>query len=205
MNPYDILNIDPTDDKMAIRRAYVREAKIHHPDQGGDRNHFENIQTAYELLVKGNFDAETVETEVRLSLVDFLYGCVATAGVFIEGQGGHIIKFRVPEKTIPGTKIEFLDHSTKRRVRVTLYEDQSKDFSRLDSSIVIRRTINTHEAKVGRDVQIENFDGQTHIVNVSPETTADRLIYHVNGAGFIDKETRDRGNLTIIIEVNKGN
>jgi DnaJ-class molecular chaperone len=205
MNPYDILNIDPTDDKMAIRRAYVREAKMHHPDQGGDRNHFENIQLAYELLVKGNFDAESIETEVRLPLADFLYGCVATAGVFVEGSGAHIIKFNVPEKTIPGTRIEFLDHSTKRRVRVILHEDQSKDFTRLDSSIIIRRTINNREAKAGRHVKIQNFDGLEHTVNVSPETTADRLIFHINGAGFIDKETKERGNLTVIIEVNKGN
>jgi|SRR6056297_200218 len=204
MNPYDILNITPTNDKMAIRRAYVREAKTHHPDQGGDRNHFEKIQLAYELLVKGNFDKDVIETEVRLPLVDFLYGCVATAVLYI-GEISHIISFKVPEKTIPGTKIEFLDHSTKRRVHVTLYEDQSKDFTRLDSSIIVRRTINSYEAKEGLDIQIQNFDGLDYTVNISPETTADRLIFHVDGAGFIDKETRERGNLSIIIEVNKGN
>lgn len=204
MNPYDILKIDPTNDKMAIRRAYVREAKLHHPDKGGDRNHFEDIQLAYDSLIKGSFDDKVIETEVRLPLVDFLFGCIATIGVSIEGSG-HIIKFSVPEKTIPGTTIEFLDHSTKRRVRVTLYEDQSKDFTRLDSSIVLRRTINSYEARTGCNIQVQNFDGQMHTVNVSPETTADRLIYNIQDAGFIDKETRERGNLTIIIEVNKGN
>lgn len=202
MNPYDILNIEPTLDKMAIRRAYVRETKIHHPDQGGDPNHFQNIQIAYHSLINNKHSNEIIETEVRIPLADFLYGCVATAAVKIDGAD-RIIKFTVPEKTYPGTQIEFVDISTKRRIRVTLHEDHSENISRLDTNIIIRRTINTREAEAGRKITIQNYDGQQHTVSVSPETTADRLIYHVKGAGFIDKESRDRGDLTIIIEVTK--
>ena len=202
MSPYEILNIEPTLDKMAIRRAYVRETKIHHPDQGGDANHFQKIQLAYQQLIKGKYNKEIVETEVRIPLADFLYGCVATAAVKVDGTP-HIIKFTVPEKTYPGTQIEFVDVSTERRIRVTLYEDHSENISRLDTNIIIRRTINTHEAQEGRKITLQNYDGQEHTVSVSPETTADRLIFHVKGAGFIDKETKDRGDLTIIIEVTK--
>jgi len=121
MNLYDILNINPTSDKMAIRRAYVREAKIHHPDHGGAPTHFQKIQLAYHSLINDKHKNEVIETEVRIPLVDFLYGCVATAAVKISGSD-HIIKFTVPEKTYPGTQIEFFDISTKRRIRVKLYE-----------------------------------------------------------------------------------
>lgn len=202
MNPYDILNIEPTLDKMAIRRAYVRETKIHHPDQGGDPNHFGNIQLAYHSLINNKHSNEIIETEVRIPLADFLYGCVATAAVKIDGDD-RIIKFTVPEKTYPGTQIKFVDPLTKKNIRVMLYEKQIENVSRLDTNIIICRTINTDEAEAGCTITIQNYDGHQHTVSVSPKTTANRLTYYVRGAGFIDRKSQNRGDLTIIIEVTK--
>lgn len=203
MNPYKILNIEPTDDKMAIRRAYVREAKKHHPDQGGDAEHFQDIQYAYEILINNRYEPEVIESDVRLSLYDLMYGCIATAFIDI-GDQGILVEFRVPPYTYPGTSIEFYDkRSTYQKIRVTLLESYTNKYTRLDSSILIRHPINKFEADAGTDIEIINFDGLIHTVNVSPKTTADRLIYHIPGAGFFDKSSKVRGDLTIIVEVNK--
>jgi DnaJ-class molecular chaperone len=204
MNPYKILNIAPTDDKMAIRRAYVTETKKHHPDVGGDGAHFNKIQKAYEILVKGEWKPEPLETDVRLDLVKMWTGCIAMAIFTDENERIHVAEFKIPPYTYPGQIVEFYDEgSTGRMIRVKLLETITNEWKRLDSRIVIKRTINIFDAKAGIDVKVENFDGVTHIVNVPPKTTADRLIYYIEGAGFYEKNTRIRGDLTIIVEVQK--
>ncbi len=201
MNPYSILNISPTNDKMAVRRAYVQETKRHHPDQGGDPEHFQRIQIAYEMIIKGQVREEIVETSVTLNLKDLMYGCNAVALIDI-GNCDTLIEFQVPKYSYPGSVIEFHDqHSTNRRIRVTLNEIFAEQYKRLDSNIIIRHKINRFEANVGTELEVENFDGIKHKVKISPETTADRLIYHIDGAGFFDKATKVRGDLTIIVEI----
>ena len=49
-NYYEILEIQKTATKDEIKQSYKRLAKIHHPDKGGDKEIFQNIQVAYEVL-----------------------------------------------------------------------------------------------------------------------------------------------------------
>ena len=204
MNPYQILKIKPTNDKMAIRRAYVRECKQHHPDAGGDSDHFRLIQNSYNVLVNSKFDVDVIETDVTIGLDDLLNGCIATViikkGIF----KGTEIEFRVPPYTYPGAIIEFYDKgSTNKLVRVKLNEVQTELYTRLDSNVVVRHTINMLEAELGTTIEVINFDKKLHTIKVSPETTADRLIYSFSGEGFYDKNSHIRGNLTVIVEIDK--
>lgn len=204
MTPFQILNIKPTDDKMAIRRAYVREIKLNHPDQGGDNNHIDLIKEAYESLINGEFKLDNIETDVRLPLINFLEGCIATVIIKIGEFKGTTIEFKVPSYTYPGTIISFSDKSlTSRKIYVKLLEDSTNDYTRLDSSIVIRKQINKTEARFGITVHIINFDNIPHVIEIPPNTNADRLVYNIDGAGFYNRNSRIRGNLTLIIEVQK--
>lgn len=206
MNPYKILNIKPTKDKMAIRRAFVSETKKHHPDVGGDQEHFARIQAAYDVLISGSWGSNPLETEVKLDLLEFWTGCVATA-IFTDELGQiYAIEFHVPQYAYPGQTFEFFDEqSTKRFVRVKLLELTTNKWRRLDSHIIIKHTINSIEAITGIDLKIENFDSIEHKISIPPQTTANRLIYNIPGSGFYEKSCRTRGDLTIIIEVKKGN
>ena len=47
---YDILGISKSASDDEIKNAYRKLAKTHHPDKGGDKNKFQEIQTAYETL-----------------------------------------------------------------------------------------------------------------------------------------------------------
>lgn len=47
---YDILGVPQNCEQDEIRVAYRRMAKLHHPDAGGDREMFEEIQIAYKRL-----------------------------------------------------------------------------------------------------------------------------------------------------------
>ena len=47
---YDVLGVDRDSDQDEIRRAYRRHAKAAHPDAGGDRAHWDQLQIAYEVL-----------------------------------------------------------------------------------------------------------------------------------------------------------
>lgn len=49
---FKILGIEPTKDKDEIKKAFRRLAHIHHPDKGGDKNKFQEILNAYEVLTK---------------------------------------------------------------------------------------------------------------------------------------------------------
>ena len=202
MNPFKVLNIDPTDDKMAIRRAFVRETKLHHPDMGGEEGQFRLIHKAYEILINTDFNVEIVETEIRLPLNDMLEGCIATVEIKHGGHSGTIFEVTVPAYSYPGTVIEFkVKDSTARKIRVKLLEIDTNEYTRLDSSIIVRKQVNSSEAEDGITIEAINFDSTTHQIMIPPNTTADRLIYNIPGAGFYEKATCVRGNLTIIIEI----
>eukprot|EP01088_Endostelium_zonatum_P001741 TRINITY_DN12093_c0_g1_i1.p1 TRINITY_DN12093_c0_g1~~TRINITY_DN12093_c0_g1_i1.p1 ORF type:complete len:404 (-),score=158.01 TRINITY_DN12093_c0_g1_i1:185-1396(-) len=47
---YDILGLNPDADTAAIRKAYYKQARLHHPDKGGDEDKFKAISEAYEVL-----------------------------------------------------------------------------------------------------------------------------------------------------------
>lgn len=49
-NPYQTLGIDRDADNNQIKQAYRRLASQHHPDKGGDKVKFQEIQSAYDTL-----------------------------------------------------------------------------------------------------------------------------------------------------------
>lgn len=50
MNHYEILGVAEKATAEEIKRAYRRLASQHHPDKGGDKNRFQEIQQAYDTL-----------------------------------------------------------------------------------------------------------------------------------------------------------
>jgi curved DNA-binding protein len=49
-NPYQTLGVDRNASPDEIKRAYRRLASKHHPDKGGDKTRFQEIQAAYEAI-----------------------------------------------------------------------------------------------------------------------------------------------------------
>ena len=47
---YTILGVEKNADLAAIKKAYFKLARTHHPDRGGDKDKFQEIQGAYEVL-----------------------------------------------------------------------------------------------------------------------------------------------------------
>ena len=50
MNYYDVLGVATDATESQIKKAYRRLASQHHPDKGGDKIQFQQIQEAYEIL-----------------------------------------------------------------------------------------------------------------------------------------------------------
>jgi DnaJ-class molecular chaperone len=53
-NPYQTLGVDRNASADEIKRAYRRLASQHHPDKGGDKTRFQEIQAAYDTLSDPN-------------------------------------------------------------------------------------------------------------------------------------------------------
>lgn len=53
-NPYEILGVNRDARPEDIKRAYRKLASQHHPDKGGDKERFQQIQTAYDTLSDPN-------------------------------------------------------------------------------------------------------------------------------------------------------
>lgn len=53
MNYYQVLGLDPGATPEEIKKAYRKLASKHHPDKGGDTAKFQEIQQAYDGLMKG--------------------------------------------------------------------------------------------------------------------------------------------------------
>lgn len=49
-NLYEILGIEKTATKKEIKKSYLKLAKLHHPDKGGDPMEFKKINDAYMIL-----------------------------------------------------------------------------------------------------------------------------------------------------------
>jgi curved DNA-binding protein CbpA len=57
MDLYEILELQPNASKVDIKKAYIRLAKIYHPDKNNDSDaldKFQKIQTAYDILMNDN-------------------------------------------------------------------------------------------------------------------------------------------------------
>lgn len=202
MDPFSLLEIDPTSDKIAIRRAYVQAAKKHHPDSGGDPDRFQKIQYAYELLINNRYTPRVIKTKIKLQLHELLRGCVATAVIGLNKKRAQFIEFTVPANTIPGTKIEFFDQSAgNNKISVTVDVDRSDEYVLLNEHVVFQKKINKMEALQGTEIEIINFDKRTHTIEIPPNTTAKKLTYEIQDAGFIDTKHKKRGNLIIVVEV----
>lgn len=50
MDHYQTLGVDKNATPDEIKKAYRKLASIHHPDKGGDTQHFQKIQSAYDIL-----------------------------------------------------------------------------------------------------------------------------------------------------------
>lgn len=66
MNPWELLGIEPTKDRRAIKRAYARLLQVHRPD--GDQAAFERLRRAYEQALAY---ADPPEKARPLPTVDF--------------------------------------------------------------------------------------------------------------------------------------
>ena len=51
---YNILGVSKTASDDEIKNAYRKLARTHHPDKGGNKEKFQEIQTAYEILSDEN-------------------------------------------------------------------------------------------------------------------------------------------------------
>jgi DnaJ-class molecular chaperone len=154
-DPYEVLGVQKTDSDAAIRAAYRKLAKRHHPDVNPGKpeaaEHFKEISAAYELLSdkerrgrfdRGEIDAAGQEVPQRPFYRDFggdahgkYRGETAFSDIDLESilgqafrgrQGGRTFSMRGGDAHYQLT-IDFLDSANGTMRRVTLPDGRSLD------------------------------------------------------------------------------
>ncbi len=74
MDLYEILNIPPDSNAETIKKTYRILAKQHHPDKGGDKEKFQQINYAYNILIneKTRMQYDSLKKPEKNKLVKFL-------------------------------------------------------------------------------------------------------------------------------------
>jgi len=203
MNPYRTLGIDVTSDQLTIRKGYIAAVKKYHPDVTGDITKFNSIQDAYELLTNG-YKIPIIETSVKLTLYQMMKGGNVSVLLTPSPDVQLIVDILIPEFSYPGESIEFINNGlTCYKIRVKLNQLEDSNYIRHKADVIYYNKINKNEAKQGKIISLNNFDHTTHIIDIPPNTTADKLIYNIDGAGFYNKNSNQRGKLTVIVEIQK--
>ena len=66
MNCWDVLGIEPTQDKKEIKKAYARLLKQYHPEENPEE--FKQIQTAYQQCLHPDQEVESVSYEQNIEI-----------------------------------------------------------------------------------------------------------------------------------------
>lgn len=199
---FKTLGIKPTYDNNAIRRAYVAAAKANHPDTGGSAVAMAAITEAYEQLNDvSKHRNKKMYCTLSVDLLNFLRGGNLIAEVILNGVPT-VIEFDMPPYTHPGSQIKISKKNlTGTTIYATLNDIESSAYRRIEGKIVITETISKLEAETGTTVNVINYDGITHAVNIPAETTASRLIYIIPLSGFFTEKSNARDELIIVIEI----
>ena len=117
MTPWQILEIDPTLDLTSIKKAYVKQVKLHHPDHNGNAQDLVKICQAYDQL-KNNVRAWLPIVNIKISIPKnkLLTGTI----VYVSMSKHKILKVKVPPSTQPGTVMTFFD---KKLYKVFINEE----------------------------------------------------------------------------------
>ena len=68
---WDILGIEPTEDKKAIRRAFAAQSKLHHPEE--EPEYFAALNQAYKAALEYGAGAEKIAFPADASTADRTY------------------------------------------------------------------------------------------------------------------------------------
>jgi len=98
LTPYEILEVAADADDATIKRAYRKLARAHHPDKGGDRARFEEINRAYEAVKSaearkrydqtGSWGGDATNDPAFVELATFAGEVVSVCLEDIVGKGG---------------------------------------------------------------------------------------------------------------------
>jgi curved DNA-binding protein CbpA len=146
-NLYDVLGVNKDADKDAIKKAHRNGVKKNHPDKGGDKELFQEIQLAYDVLSdeqrRNKYD-ETGETdkprdlfaEMFASFIDSLVSHLETSktdNINLIELGNNMLQQELEELTrkkhVVNRSLELLENALKRmdsKKGSTLMQDITK-------------------------------------------------------------------------------
>lgn len=193
-NLFKLLNLEPTGDKRALRRAYSRAIKDAHPDYGGSTSKVQKIINAFNVLKQQSW---TINTTIPIDLKTFLTGDNLNAIVKSETET-FLVNFDVPPFTDIGSIIEVKSNGYLLSIKLT--EKESK-FVQLGSTIML--TVNIPKDFKGDKFKFRNFDDTECELDLKELD----LGPHVNdvkgqifpGKGFFRK-SKNRGDLLVFVE-----
>lgn len=205
-DPYVTLGLHVSASEEDVKKAYRKLARIHHPDKGGDVTKFQEIQSAYDMIKKGdaaenefNFDDYFSRTTSEDGWFEFkvkpqrkIYNATislqeAFNGGVVSAQVGDIV---YPAGIRSGTKIATSDGKSLVEFSVNGHEK----FKRSHDDLLLDYNISAIDAMIGSKVEFTHLDGKTYNVKI-PSGTQHGEIIKMSGKGMRNPEVDTVGYL----------
>ena len=198
-NPWDILNIATSSSQEEIKQAFKKLAMKHHPDRGGSPTEFNRVVLAYEKLRKNTIvpiivTPQTHLVNIKLSIKQQIEGL----DDYIETDTGVILKVAIPS----GSKLDdkYKVNTPEDKYIVNIKELSHKALTRQGLSLIMNITVDLVDAMCGSTLPIVGPCDEQLEVEI-PAGTRDGLVIVVPNKGLVNKLTKKRAGLHIIVNI----
>lgn len=173
---YDILGVAKTASEAEIKKAYRKLAHQHHPDKGGDKEKFQEINEAYQVLSDSNKRAQYDQ-----------FGSVGSSARAGAGAGG----FDGFRNQTGGFEFNFGGGGGFGSIFEDLFESAF-------SQVQVQLAISVPQAVLGDTVQLKTQFGDQIELRIPPGTR-EGTSFQFRGKG--QQTRRGRGDLIISIHI----
>lgn len=202
LTPHQILGVSSNCSYAEAKIAYKQRANKLHPDKGGDAKSFNQLSTAYEMVM-GSF---TKNKDINITLpvtLDVVYTGLNTELIVNTEYASKVVSISIPKGIHNGDVIKFNkcgDNTIKQltpgdlfvNVKVMMHES----FTRKGDDCIHHINVSAKNAMLGATVDVTDLAGITHKVNI-PAGTQPYTMFTIKNEGFPQKNTCKRGDLHI--------
>jgi curved DNA-binding protein len=224
---YTTLGVNKQASSDEIKKAYRKLASQHHPDKGGDKEKFQEIQAAYAVLGDEGKRAEfgdifgnrthfhqpqqrnrVLNLQTAVTLEEAFSGKDLVANIQLPSGRDQIINVKIPAGVNDGTVLRLREigedtypNMPRGDVHLSVSVIPHSIFTRQGDDLVKEISINAFDAMLGTNITVDTLDGKTLNITIK-EGTQPGTILSAHGYGMPNMHDNNfKGRLLLPIKI----